>query len=56
MEERYSMREVLKNKFGETEKNAKTGLAKKRANKKVSKSNSKYITKVVDGVKYMILR
>ena len=58
MEERYSMREVMKNKFGEAEKNIKTAMAKKRATKKASKSksNSKYITKVVDGVKYMVLR
>lgn len=50
------MREVLKQKFGEAEKNTKTSKSTKRANKKVSKSNSKYITKTVDGVKYMILR
>jgi hypothetical protein len=57
MTERYSTREVLKNKFGESEKNMKTSRSTKRASEKVikSKSESKYITKIVNGVKYMVL-
>lgn len=54
--ERYSMKEVLKEKFGETEKNIKTSRSTKRSNDKNTKDNSKYITKIVDGVKYMVLR
>jgi hypothetical protein len=38
--ERFSMREVLKEKYGETEKNTKTAKS----------------TKKVDGVKYMVLK
>lgn len=53
--ERFSMVEVLKNKFGEAEKTQKTARSTKRANKKV-KEDGKYITKIVDGVKYMVLR
>ena len=56
MEERYSMKEVLKNKFGETEKNMKTSRSTKRATKKASKSSGKYTVKIVDGVKYMVLK
>lgn len=52
--ERYSMKELLKQKYGEVEKSSKGKLATKRA---VSKSgNSKYVTKIVDGVKYMVLK
>ena len=57
MEQRYSMKEVMKQKFGETEKNIKTNQATKRASKKASKSKGgKSTVKVVDGVKYMILK
>ena len=57
MSERYSMKEVLKQKFGETEKNIKTSQSTKRATKKASKSKGgKYTVKIVDGVKYMILK
>ena len=55
--ERYSMREVLKNKFGETEKSVKGATASKRATKKVEKKDTgKYVVKIVDGVKYMVLK
>jgi len=56
MSERYSMKEVMKQKFGESEKNIKTSQATKRATKKAGKSKGKYTVKVVDGVKYMILK
>lgn len=52
--ERFSMKEVLKNKFGESEKNIKTSRSTKRATNKAS--SGKYIVKIVDGVKYMILK
>ncbi len=51
--ERFSMREVLKEKFGEPEKNVKTANTTKKADKK---SGGKYVTKIVDGVKYMVLK
>ena len=51
--ERYSMKEVIKQKYGETEKTSKNDKATKRAN---NKSNGKYVTKIVDGVKYMVLK
>ncbi len=51
--ERFSMREVLKQTYGETEKSSKNVKATKRAN---NKSNGKYVTKIVDGVKYMVLK
>ena len=55
--ERYSMREVLKNKFGESEKSVKGTTASKRATKKVEKKDTgKYVVKIVDGVKYMVLK
>jgi hypothetical protein len=53
--ERYSMRVILEKKFGESEKNVKTSRSTKRATKK-SGDNGKYITKIVDGVKYMVLK
>ena len=52
-EGRYSMKEVLKQKFGEAEKNTKTSMSTKRVK---SKSKGKYIVKIVNGVKYMTLR
>lgn len=55
--ERYSMREVLKKKFGESEKSIKGATASKRATKKVEKKDTgKYVVKIVDGVKYMVLK
>jgi hypothetical protein len=53
--ERFSMKQVLHNKFGEVEKSTKTSQNTSRANKKV-KNEGKYITKIVDGVKYMVLK
>jgi hypothetical protein len=50
--ERFSMREVLKEKFGEPEKNTKTAKSTKKAEKK----GGKYEVKIVDGVKYMVLK
>lgn len=49
--ERLSMKEVLKQKFGETEKSVKTA----RSTKKVEKKGN-YVVKIVDGVKYMVLK
>lgn len=55
--ERYSMREVLKEKYGEVEKSKSGKVATKRASKTVEKKETgKYVTKIVDGVKYMVLR
>lgn len=57
MEGRFSMREVLKEKYGESEKSKAGKVATKRASKNVEKKETgKYITKIVDGVKYMVLR
>jgi hypothetical protein len=55
MSERFSMREVLKDKFGEVDKSTKGTKATKRASDKV-KSTGKYEVKIVDGVKYMVLK
>ena len=49
------MNQVVKNKFGETEKNVKTAKSTKRSEKKVN-DNGKYMLKIVDGVKYMVLK
>ena len=49
------MRQVIINKFGETEKNTKTSRSTKRSNEKV-KDQGKYMVKIVDGVKYMVLK
>jgi hypothetical protein len=51
--ERFSMREVLKHTHGEAEKNVKTAKSTKRAEKK---GDVKYVVKIVDGVKYMVLK
>jgi hypothetical protein len=51
--ERFSMREVLKHTHGEAEKNVKTAKSTKRAEKK---GDGKYVVKIVDGVKYMVLK
>ena len=57
MEGRFSMREVLKEKYGEAEKSKAGKVATKRASKSVEKKETgKYVTKIVDGVKYMVLR
>ena len=49
--ERFSMNQVIKNKFGEVEKSTKTAKSTKRAQNK-----GKYEVKIVDGVKYMVLK
>lgn len=51
--ERFSMNQVIKDKFGESEKNVKTAKSTKRANNKV---DGKYVVKIVNGVKYMVLK
>jgi hypothetical protein len=57
MTERFSMRETLKSKFGEAEKSVKGSRATKRATEKVKSSDTgKYKVKIVDGVKYMVLK
>ena len=56
MEGRFSMREVLKEKYGEVD-SKKGATASRRANKKVEKKDTgKYMVKIVDGVKYMVLK
>jgi len=51
------MKEFIKQKYGETDKSVKGKTATKRATKKVEKKETgKYITKIVDGVKYMVLK
>lgn len=56
--ERFSMKEVIKQKYGESEKGIKGATASKRASKKVEKKDTtgKYVVKIVDGVKYMVLK
>lgn len=49
--ERFSMKEVIKQKFGESEKNTKTTRSTKRVEKK-----GDYTVKIVDGVKYFVLK
>lgn len=57
MTERFSMRETLKSKFGEAEKSVKGSRATKRATEKVKSVNTgKYKVKIVDGIKYMVLK
>lgn len=56
MTERISMKEFIKQKYGETDKSVKGKTATKRATKKVEKKDGKYVTKIVDGVKYMVLK
>ena len=57
MVERFSMREVLKEKYGEVDKSKSGKVATKRASKNVEKKETgKYVTKIVDGVKYMVLK
>jgi hypothetical protein len=53
--ERFSMKEVITNKYGETEKNTKTARSTKRSQGK-TKDQGKYMVKIVDGVKYMVLK
>lgn len=55
MEERFSWREVLKQKDGEAD-TVKGNRATKRADKKAATSSGKYAVKIVDGVKYMVLK
>ncbi len=55
--ERFSMKEVIKQKYGESEKGIKGANASKRASKNVEKKDTgKYVVKIVDGVKYMVLK
>ena len=54
--ERFSMKQVMKDKYGEVEKSKSGKVATKRAAKNVEKSDSKYTVKIVDGVKYMVLK
>lgn len=54
--ERFSMKQVLKDKFGEAEKSKKTAKSTKRATDKALKSDGKYEVKIVNGVKYMVLK
>jgi hypothetical protein len=54
--ERFSMSQMVKNKFGEADKSKKGKMATKRATKSVEKSDGKYTVKIVDGVKYMVLK
>jgi phosphomannomutase len=52
-----TLKELMKAKYGESEKNTKTTKSTKRAvDKTKSSSNGKYVTKIVDGVKYMVLK
>lgn len=53
--ERFSMNQVIKNKFGEVEKSTKTAKSTKRSQGK-TKDQGKYMIKIVDGVKYMVLK
>ena len=50
-EVKMSMKQLLKNKFGEVEKNTKTKRSTKRAIKK-----GKYEIRMINGEKHMILR
>jgi hypothetical protein len=55
--ERFSMKEVIKQKYGEVEKSKGGKVATKRATKNVEKKDTgKYVVKIVDGVKYMVLK
>lgn len=49
------MNEVIKGKFGESEKNTKTAKSTKRSEKK-TQDQGKYVVRIVDGVKYMTLK
>lgn len=53
--ERFSNKELLKRKYGEAENSTKNARSTKRASEKV-KSDGKYTVKIVDGVKYMVLK
>jgi len=51
------MKEVLKNKFGEAGKSKEAIKATRRAAARSEKKDEgKYVTKIVDGVKYMVLK
>lgn len=55
--ERFSMREIIRQDVGETEKSAKNAKATKTAKSKASSQDSgKYNVRIVDGVKYMTLK
>ena len=53
--EKFSMNQVVMEKFGEAEKNTKTAKSTKRSQKKV-KDSGKYEVKIVNGIKYMVLK
>lgn len=57
---KFSSKELLKQKYGEQEKNQRTAKSTKKVYKKSSTSKlndgRKYKTKIIDGVKYMVLR
>jgi hypothetical protein len=55
MSEKFSMKELLKVKYGELDKSIKGIKSTNRASDKI-KSNGKYEVKIVDGVKYMVLK
>jgi hypothetical protein len=54
-EERFSMREVIRQSHGETG-SVKSNRSTERANKKVSETSGKYEVRYVDGIKYMTLK
>jgi hypothetical protein len=54
--ERFSSRELLKAKFGEADKSVKGSRSTKRASEKAKSDSGKYTVKIVDGVKYMVLK
>ena len=53
---RFSTKELMKAKFGESEKSTKNARSTKKAKSKAEKGDGKYITKIVDGVKYIVLK
>jgi len=53
--ERFSFKELSKQKTGDS-LTVSASKSVKKSNKKVAKDNSKYIVKVVDGVRHMVLR
>lgn len=48
---RFSMKEIIKQDKGEVEKSVKNSKSTKKA-----KKNDKYLVKIVNGVKYMVLK
>jgi len=55
--ERFSMREIIRQDVGESEKSSKTAKSTKTAKSKAeSQDQGKYNVRIVDGVKYMTLK